>query len=72
MVVVRETTLRLPNGTIVRARVLVDPTTIPGSDEADEHEAALAWTRARTAEHRARFGMAVGCKHVSGFWKPKG
>jgi hypothetical protein len=37
-----------------------------------EHEKALAWQRGITAEHRARFGMAAGCRHVSGLWRPKG
>lgn len=72
MIVAYETTLRLPNGTVVRARVLRDPRNDPGSPEADEHERALAWTRSITIEHHARYGMAQGCRHTSGFWRPRG
>lgn len=39
--------------------------------EFHEHEDALAFTRKTTAEHHARFGMQQGCRHTSGFWKPK-
>lgn len=37
-----------------------------------EHERAVAWQHSVTAEHHARFGLAQGCRHVSGFWRPRG